>query len=238
MQDPTHIRLDAPPVPANSRINMLPSLFHGTAPQLSLTIVPAPFIAIATLILYLRFWARKQKKQRWGIDDFLSLAALIVTYGEYICMVLVTLFGGHTIPITQIPPENLSFATKVFLAIAVLWATAIALIQLSILSLYLRIFNVITWFKYTCSVIITLVLIWWTSAFSSMMVACVPLYKLWTPQIRGQCINVARFLKALVGSHIVLDVLMISMVLPVIWNMTTNTSNKINISIALTLGIL
>ena len=110
---PTFIGLDAPPVPTNSHTNMLPLLFHGTSPQLSLTIAPAPFIAIATLILYLRFWVRRQKKQKLGADDFFSLAALIVTYGEYTCMILVTVFGGHTLPATQIPPENLSFARKV-----------------------------------------------------------------------------------------------------------------------------
>jgi hypothetical protein len=53
------------------------------------------------------------------------------------------------------------------LSVSECWATAVSLIQLSILFLYLRIFGVVTWFRIACYVMMGLVFVWWASFFVS-----------------------------------------------------------------------
>jgi hypothetical protein len=43
------------------------------------------------------------------------------------------------------------------------WGTAVALIQLSILFLYVRIFGIVDWFRYTCFALMGMVVAWWIS---------------------------------------------------------------------------
>lgn len=51
------------------------------------------------------------------------------------------------------------------LAISQCWGTAVSLVQLSILFLYLRIFGIVRWFKIVCYVMIGVVFVWWASFF-------------------------------------------------------------------------
>lgn len=66
-----------------------------TSEQLTLLVVPPIFLLVATVALVLRFWSRKKKAQRRGADDYLCLAALIVTYAEFGAVVGAVVWGGH-----------------------------------------------------------------------------------------------------------------------------------------------
>ncbi|KAF2656943.1 hypothetical protein K491DRAFT_757246 [Lophiostoma macrostomum CBS 122681] len=216
---------------------MVSSFPVNGSPALSMIITPPIFLAIATVVLFFRFWARKEKKQNWGVDDYLCATALFITYGGYASLVVSVVWGGVGRSIYTLPFENMELALKALNSVSQTWGAAVACVQLSILFLYLRVFHVVIWFTWTCYVLIGLVITWWISYFISIMVACVPLRAFWTPGVPSTCIDMKKFAIASTASHILLDVLLVLLVIPIIWRLKTSLRNRVTVAVALTLAI-
>jgi hypothetical protein len=74
---------------------MVTALPITTKGQLILLTISPTFLLVASIALFLRFWRRKAKAQRWGADDYFCLAALVVTYCEFGSVVGAVVWGGH-----------------------------------------------------------------------------------------------------------------------------------------------
>ena len=72
----------------------------------------------------------------------------------------------------------------------------------------------------------------------SLLIACIPLKAFWTPGISVTCIDMKKFASDSTVSHIILNILLLPIVLPVVWRLNTNPTNKITLSVALALGVL
>lgn len=67
---------------------------------------------------------------------------------------------------------------------------------------------------------------------------CVPLQKLWNPTLDGTCVNQEKACGATGIAHIVLDLIILILPLPIIWNMKIDTTRKFLVSLVFTIGIL
>ncbi|ORY13907.1 hypothetical protein BCR34DRAFT_672729 [Clohesyomyces aquaticus] len=216
---------------------MVAPLCINTNPQKTLLTVPAIFLAFATIAVILRFHVRSAKKQRLLLDDWLCLVGLCLTYGCYASVVIAVVYGGLGKSIFTLMPENIPLVFKALTAVSTLWATTVAVVQLAILALYVRIFKVIRWHAYTCYAAMVVVLAWWASTFITLVTTCIPLDKFWTPGKPGKCIEVRPFCIGSGLTHVFIDIFILVFPLPIIWRLHTARSNKITISIACLLGL-
>jgi hypothetical protein len=71
-----------------------------------------------------------------------------------------------------------------------------------------------------------------------MLLACVPLRAYWTPGISAKCFDMWKFAVGSTVSHIILDLILVTLCMPIIVKMRTSSKNKVTVAIALMLAIL
>jgi hypothetical protein len=79
---------------------------------------------------------------------------------------------------------------------------------------------------------------WWIAFFGGTMGDCVPLRKLWTPKLPGVCVDQNKACGSTGIAHIILDLIILLLPLPVIWKLRTDKVKKVMISGLFLMGIL
>lgn len=127
---------------------------------------------------------------------------------------------------------------KTQIALGALWSCAVLAIQASILIFYIRLFGITRWFRIACYYVMALCGAWWVAIFGGTMGSCIPLDKLWNPMEPGQCANMSQACAGTGLVHVILDFIILSLPIPVIWRLQTARSNKILFTFVFTIGIL
>jgi hypothetical protein len=84
-----------------------------TRGQLTMVIVPLVFLILATISFGLRVYARRLKRLRLFVDDYLALLALAVAYGGYASALVMVLGGGVGLDIYTLDHSTLVIFIKV-----------------------------------------------------------------------------------------------------------------------------
>jgi len=206
--------------------------------QLTLIIVPLLLLVLASVAVVLRFKARKLKKTSAFTDDYLILLALIFAYGGYAANLVMVLAGGGAMPMESLTHTDLTIWFKGIVANYVLWVSAVAATQLSILWFYTRIFGVVHVYYIACLVAMAVVGAWWISAFVSEVTACIPLSKAWTPTEPGTCIDDSAMCAAVGIIHVVFDFTVLALPLPLVWRLQKmSTMARTGVSLLFVVGI-
>lgn len=79
---------------------------------------------------------------------------------------------------------------------------------------------------------------WWLAAVVGAFSVCRPFSAHWTSPPRESCGSMLDFWMAIAISHIVIDVMIISLPLPMVWKLQIKLPTKIGLSIIFTLGLL
>ncbi|RYO86641.1 hypothetical protein DL766_003535 [Monosporascus sp. MC13-8B] len=167
----------------------------------------AAMTALATSVVVLRLWARKEKSAAIQVDDWLIIASLPFLWVLMTCGVLSVVRGGvgkHTIVNLIVDPDAMNRGAKYFFVSQFMYGTVIALIKSSILALYLHIFPT-QFMKKSCFVLGGLVFAWWLMAMIVPFVQCKPMSKSWSPFEEGTCIDTCAFLVGNAVPNIVTD---------------------------------
>jgi hypothetical protein len=114
----------------------------------------------------------------------------------------------------------------------------VTLLQVSILFLYVRLFSIVRWHVVACYVVMGLCVAWWIAFFGGTMGDCVPLQKLWTPTLEGRCVDQNKACGATGIAHIILDLIILILPLPIIWTMKIDKTRKFLVSLIFTVGVL
>lgn len=209
-------------------------------PQLTLTVAPAILLPLTTLAVCMRLYSRHLTKQKLKADDWLVALGLVLAYALYADVVVCVVWGGLGVSITQLSPGNFEiFAKSGAIASGILWGSAVAITQLSILSFYIRIFGIAhPWMKYASWAIMAMVAGWWFSLFGAIMGECIPLAKLWIPTEPGHCISQSKNCGGGGIAHIILDFFTLLLPLYPVWKLHAKTSRKIYLSFVFLLGII
>ncbi|KAL8922146.1 MAG: hypothetical protein Q9208_005341 [Pyrenodesmia sp. 3 TL-2023] len=201
----------------------LPSLLESRGKELVATVTV--MLIIATIAVILRLYARRISRSKLGVDDYLIIVALILTYGLDINAFysIKAGVGRHMITLTL---SQIISLIKTDQASQVLFGCSITATKLSILFFYHRLFPFRTFF------IISLVagfasILWWIGLMLTAFLHCRPFAYYWDRSIpNGYCVNDNLIGYSITGANIVTDLVVLVMPIPWLWGMNMTVPKR------------
>lgn len=195
------------------------------------------FVVICPGLMALRIWARLRKGGKLGADDWTAVASLLFALLTSAFLVASCHFGmgRHWETIKG----NDRFETnKYFFMAQVTYKAAINLIKCSILLLYLRLFNIVRWFRYACWALLAAVGMYCAASILVTIFQCRPMIRAFDKSItEGSCIDTAKFWFANAGFSIATDFIILLMPMPLVWGLGVPIAQKMAVMAVFTLGI-
>ena len=116
-----------------------------------------------------------------------------------------------------------------------MYNVSIAVIKLSILFLYGRIF-VQPWFKKALIALGAFVIAYSIAQIFGDIFQCVPIKSLWDPSVSGYCINYPDLIIIMGVINIVTEIIMLVLPLPLLWRLQLSRSRKSLLTVLFTMG--
>jgi hypothetical protein len=193
-------------------------------------------VAVATILVILRFVSRHIRKSNIWWDDAFCVAAMLHTYGMLAMQYHYARLGMRN-HIGKVPPENTVIMLKMLISYQLVYYNAMVLAKLSYLFLYLRIFvtkefRILTWVCMGCAVA------YWTGSVLQVFLLCTPFERNWNPALPGHCANQNVAFTTIGVFNLLTDVMI--MVLPIrfIWKLQMSIATKMALYSIFGLGIL
>lgn len=112
-------------------------------------------------------------------------------------------------------------------------------IKTSLLLLYYRIFGVVRWFRWLLAVAWIIVLLYYVIALFIAIFECTPVAYYWDKSITGgTCINQNRFYRWNGVANLLIDFMILSLTMPMVWRLNLEIRQKISLSCIFLLGML
>ncbi|KAI1435759.1 hypothetical protein GGR50DRAFT_283931 [Xylaria sp. CBS 124048] len=192
-------------------------------------------LAAATVFIALRLWSRTivRGKLRLDVSDWLALVAWIIYVPYTAVLLLIAKNGGgrHIVFVKD---------TRLFGILTIidenLYTVVLALLKLSVLSLYRSLFGSSRIF-YRCTWIVTAVVIeWLIQVLLSTNLQCMPISASWDPSVHGKCINYG--IEALVAYliNIGVDITILSLPIPLVLRLHASKAQKRRLIISFAAG--
>ncbi|KAH7118463.1 hypothetical protein EDB81DRAFT_701539 [Dactylonectria macrodidyma] len=208
------------------------SLYDNRAGELNGT--TTALLVLATAFVGLRFWARYLNRASYGSDDWMMVAALMVVFisGAINYAMIAHGLGQHadTLPIVEL----VAFF-KLLLAFECIYVTAVMLVKLSVLQMYLRIFPS-RGFKIAAAIIAALIVAWWIAIVAVCIFQCNPINKAWLPWIDGTCIDLKGSFIGNAIPNIVTDVAILCMPIRQVWKLHVTLAQRLSLCFMFLLG--
>lgn len=191
---------------------------------------------VSTLFVILRFWSRKLSRFGIGLDDWLTLATLVLLYFVLALSVVLVYEGGVGKPMSQAMREQpMAPVTSLKLLYALEWAYLFAspLMKLSVLSYYWRIFPTQTMKKYIW-ILTAVCAVWFVGVLIGNLVECQPISFFWNKLSApgtGVChFRVEVYLIIVAAPNIIIDTF--TVILPVyeVWHLQLERWKRIAVS--------
>ncbi|KAI1430776.1 hypothetical protein GGR50DRAFT_683247 [Xylaria sp. CBS 124048] len=219
--------------PHDGPMNYVSSSEGGRTPA-SIIAIGAVFVALPTLSVALRFYCRLLvTKSRLAADDWLMFLALVFNIAMGLMLIIGAALHGLAQPTPQgWGPQDYFWITdnaevlteKIFFAFILTQAFGFALVKLSILYFYRRIFQNRT-FRTITTVMMVLICIWGLGFFFGYLFRCgTRFWALWAPlmDLVEYCYDSKPLFYSLAISDVITDVIILS--LPFFWVARLNTS--------------
>jgi len=211
-----------------------------TKEQLAPLIVPYVLIVLASIVVLMRFAARRMRRLKLGWDDWLCLAAAIISWPYQIANTYAIL-NGVGVPMMMVlktNPNDLDNLIKGVYASNMITIGTVTILQLSILAFYMRLFGVNTWLRYSAIGLMVACTMWFIACFITELFTCRPLSAFFNPPAPpGQCINQTAFCAGSGISHVILDLFIVALPMPLIWNLKISRQTKWILSGVLAVGL-
>ncbi|KAI4202283.1 MAG: hypothetical protein LQ350_002667 [Teloschistes chrysophthalmus] len=194
-------------------------------------------VALATLFVGLRLYARRISAAPYWWDDYTIIAALVVQWGMGISRWIPLAeyyYGHHTI---YVGPHRLEEFRKAFVGIQTLYFLNATLTKISLLLLYHRIFGVVKRFRLALWLGAFLVVAWWIATTILGFLGCTPFAYNWNKKIDGQCVDLVMFFRWNGICNLLLDFLILLLPLPMVWRLSITARQKTEISGMFLLGL-
>jgi hypothetical protein len=134
-------------------------------------------------------------------------------------------------------PADIVMMAKWLVVAEILYAFNLGWTKISLLLMYYRIFRV-PYFKKMAWAVGSFVMIWVVTITFLFIFICVPVAKMWYPDLPGKCINQVATWIANAASTIFTDLIILFMPLPPLWGLTLGKREKIGLTAAFGLGSL
>ena len=150
--------------------------------------------------------------------------------------IMIAFVGRHLAWVLQFHPESLPNEYKTQFAIELIYISSFTFSKLSMLHLYLRIFNTKIPRYITYGLIAFMWLTWLGESLSAIF-QCTPTRYVWDKSItNGHCVQQVRLWQFWSVPNIVSDVAMLTLPMPVVWKIQTRTIQKVGLALTFLLG--
>ncbi|POS82910.1 hypothetical protein EPUL_005110, partial [Erysiphe pulchra] len=185
-------------------------------------------IGLAFLFLVLRIWARFRRSFGYGLDDWIIILSFFFLGGNLGCVIILVQngVGLHSGALTL---------PQVLVLNEVLYVTNINLIKISVLVMYYRFFPV-RLMRLGGLVLGTISTLWNVSLIILAITQCVPFKKIYAPWVDGNCIDLKATFLAIAVPSIITDIAILSLPLPLVWQLQTKVWQKISLTAVFLLG--
>ena len=136
-----------------------------------------------------------------------------------------------------VPMDDIVMMAKWLVVAEILYAFNLGWTKLSLLLMYYRIFH-FPYFKRMAWAVGAFVMAWVVCVTFLFIFICVPVEKLWYPELPGRCINQVGTWIANAAATILTDIIILLMPIPQIWGLQLGTREKIGLTTAFFLGFL
>ncbi|KAI1741634.1 hypothetical protein F4680DRAFT_446639 [Xylaria scruposa] len=187
-------------------------------------------LVLASVFLIIRIYVKFFKVKRLHIGDYL----IVLAYPFYLANVIGSLMRTNTTVALFVHQWN-----HIFIAID-FWAVAMLLVESSILLEWLRIFAPTgnRLFVQSCKILLVATVLFYTASLVVFNVSCRPFKKNWDKKLEGSCTDIKRIHLGVVIVNIVLDLVILILPQPVIWNLQMTRLRKTGVSTVFTIGVL
>lgn len=193
-------------------------------------------VAVATLLVILRFISRRLRKSNLGWDDAFCVAGMLHTYGMLAMHFHYARIGMRE-HIMEIPPENAVLIAKMLIVYQIVYYNAMVLAKFSYLAFYLRIFvsnefRILTWVCMGCAAA------YWLGSVLQIFLICTPFARNWNPTLPGHCASQNVAFSTIGAFNLITDVMIMALPIRFIWKLQMSTATKMALFGIFSLGIL
>ncbi|KAI0171951.1 hypothetical protein GGR52DRAFT_448378 [Hypoxylon sp. FL1284] len=187
------------------------------------------FTILPMIAVTLRIVARRVTHQKIGCDDWLVIVAVSLCIVQFAFLIEALRYGlgkhSQAVPKTSLAPYLLyTYLSELY------YATDVTLIKLSILTLYLRLFNVDKRFRVSCYVMMVFVLAWGIAIVFTTIFQGSPVPAAWDKTIPdSKCFHLSAFLVGSNVPNILADVVIITLPMPLLWGMKLSPIRKLGL---------
>ncbi|RFU78637.1 integral membrane [Trichoderma arundinaceum] len=143
--------------------------------------------------------------------------------------------SGMGLHADKVEPTRIVMMAKWLLVAEILYAWNLGWTKVSLLLMYYRIFHV-PYFKKMAWAVGGFVMAWVVCITFLFIFICVPVQKLWYPDLPGHCINQVGTWIANASSTIFTDLVILLLPIPQIWKLQLRTTEKMGLTFAFGLG--
>ncbi|KAL1615515.1 hypothetical protein SLS56_011784 [Neofusicoccum ribis] len=169
--------------------------------------ITTALLVLATFFVILRFVARYRRGLTYGPDDWMMVVSL----------------------------ENLVMVLKLLVAFECVYCTAVALVKLSLLLMYMRIFPT-KGFKIGAYILGFMTIGWCIAINCVSIFQCHPIKKAWLPTIPGSCINLKASFIGNAVPNILTDVAILCMPIGQVWKLQVTPTQRASLCFMFLLG--
>ncbi|KAF7531607.1 hypothetical protein G7054_g8692 [Neopestalotiopsis clavispora] len=196
------------------------------------------FTVLDVLFVLLRFWAARLIHRQLSADDYLIIFALANVLALEGVLIWSIFYGGIGRYSTELLPTELAIALKAIPAAYVTWTLGTAAFKLSVLFFYTRIFSTKT-FRIITYALMGLTVAYCLTFMVVFFTTCTPdISQLWNPRPDGHCrdLNIGQL--GSVSTNLAIDLLLIALPMPFLWNLKMALRNKISVTLVFSLGFI
>ncbi|KAI9887433.1 MAG: hypothetical protein M1823_000770 [Watsoniomyces obsoletus] len=197
-------------------------------------IIDSTLIAVAVVVVALRFIARAMTSAGFKSDDYTIVAAMILAGGVFATQIVAVGhgLGKHNWAVTS---DDISIYFKTALAEQSVLCLALAVTRISILLLYRRLFVLPSFHRNVLYVGIFVVCLG-VSTFLAVLMSCMPIRYFTPDPSNPHCINLAALLMSVTALNFVTDVVILVLPMPQVWRLQTTRQRKVVLTIVFCLG--
>ncbi|KAF1998138.1 hypothetical protein P154DRAFT_604424 [Amniculicola lignicola CBS 123094] len=195
------------------------------------------FLVMAWISFCIRVYAKRITHNNLDASDYTCFCGLLLSVG--VTVILWAVYShGWGLDVQFFTIEYQIFAGKLFVAILIIWNTAVSAIRISILLFYIRIFAV-TKFRWAFIAVTILNVAELIAVLVASLTICQPISYAFNPTTPGgHCGNTKGLQKFTTYWSLVTDVTIVSLPMPILWSLNMRTRKKIGLVIIMGMGII
>ncbi|RAK76914.1 uncharacterized protein BO72DRAFT_496822 [Aspergillus fijiensis CBS 313.89] len=193
-----------------------------------------PFAVLSIIAVVLRLLAKSLTRLRFGLDDYLIIVGLACSLGCFsLSTIMVALGSGRHLAV--VPTGNIHKYLKCMYAYQMIYTATILSVKLSILTYYVRIFQIRP-FRIAVYVVGSLVVAWAVIVWFISIFSCRPLNGFWDKSVPATCVSSKAFYVGNAVPNICTDVMILILPLRMVWGLQTTRIQKVTLSAIFLLG--